>query len=395
MQLQKTSPLLMAFRRKIQVKPYLWFCIRKPFIFDFKFPKIDGLIFIKMLSLDCDWTEWSGWSDCSITCGFKPGLRSRSRSQTGSQFCQKSEVGTKPCHKNKCARNCAWASWSSWSRCSQTCGTGTRSRSREVAIEAEFGGAACRSKDSQEIESCLENECPVNGEWSEWSRWGYCGAICGKGEKTRTRFCDNPKPEFGGYDCPGSSEETSGCEAARPCEPVNGGWTSWTRWTTCSKKCGRGTITRRRSCENPRPQNGGQECIGQKDQSRPCYLRKCSEEESPKRLALQKTRLTTENPTTIAIENASPYSSSSNKNSGCPHILGLLGPFSRSNSTSNSSLYYVCPRGRVFDPLINRRHFVLDCASLDFAFAHDLAEVTKWPRCVPATHCIGPSVLRI
>ncbi len=71
-----------------------------------------------------------------------------------------------------------------------------------------------------------ENECygemvPVDGGWGEWSDWSDCviehdgGAMCGEapayGQKTRTRECNNPKPEYGGSDCVGHSKESRNC----------------------------------------------------------------------------------------------------------------------------------------------------------------------------------------
>jgi len=54
----------------------------------------------------------------------------------------------------------------------------------------------------------------INGGWSEW---GPCSKTCGGGVHRRT--CDNPKPSGGGDDCPGKSE--MGCNADR-CRECNG-----------------------------------------------------------------------------------------------------------------------------------------------------------------------------
>ena len=44
---------------------------------------------------------------------------------------------------------------------------------------------------------------------------------------------------------------------------VAGGYTEWSQWTTCSESCGNGKKTRRRTCTNPPPSNGGQNCVQQ------------------------------------------------------------------------------------------------------------------------------------
>ena len=43
---------------------------------------------------------------------------------------------------------------------------------------------------------------------------------------------------------------------------VNGQWTNWSQWSRCSRTCNGGTRSRRRSCTNPPPSNGGAHCSG-------------------------------------------------------------------------------------------------------------------------------------
>lgn len=53
----------------------------------------------------------------------------------------------------------------------------------------------------------------VNGNWSGWSSWGSCSvSACGQtGTHNRTRACNNPIPQNGGANCVGSSIETEDC----------------------------------------------------------------------------------------------------------------------------------------------------------------------------------------
>ena len=56
---------------------------------------------------------------------------------------------------------------------------------------------------------------------------------------------------------------------------VHGQWSLWSNWTDCSTTCGNGTQSRNRTCTNPFPQHGGQDCVGNKTQYRSCdYIRK-------------------------------------------------------------------------------------------------------------------------
>ena len=51
----------------------------------------------------------------------------------------------------------------------------------------------------------------VDGVWAEWSQWSKCDVSCGHGTSTRTRSCTNPPPAQGGDDCQGPSHGASAC----------------------------------------------------------------------------------------------------------------------------------------------------------------------------------------
>ena len=51
----------------------------------------------------------------------------------------------------------------------------------------------------------------VNGEWSVWGAWGTCSLTCGGGQASRARTCSDPYPANGGLDCVGTSSEFGTC----------------------------------------------------------------------------------------------------------------------------------------------------------------------------------------
>ncbi|CAH3047177.1 unnamed protein product, partial [Porites lobata] len=59
------------------------------------------------------------------------------------------------------------------------------------------------------------------------------------------------------------------------CVPVDGGFTSWSDWSCCSRSCGNGTKVRYRSCTNPAPANGGLGCTGERNQTESCLGTSC------------------------------------------------------------------------------------------------------------------------
>ena len=96
--------------------------------------------------VDCKWNIFGEWSSCSQSCG--EGEKSRSRTKqisaaNGGSQCLGSSTETQICNLGNCPINCEWSDFGDWSDCSKSCGGGEKSRTRFELKQAEHGGAAC------------------------------------------------------------------------------------------------------------------------------------------------------------------------------------------------------------------------------------------------------------
>uniref|UniRef100_A0A7M5UY58 Uncharacterized protein n=1 Tax=Clytia hemisphaerica TaxID=252671 RepID=A0A7M5UY58_9CNID len=114
----------------------------------------------------------------------------------------------------------------------------------------------------------------VDGGWSSWSGFSSCTLSCGSGTQYRTRACDNPASQYGGKHCEGYEREEKSCNT-NPC-PVDGGWSSWSGFSSCTLSCGSGTQYRTRACDNPASQYGGKHCEGHEREEKSCNINPCS-----------------------------------------------------------------------------------------------------------------------
>ncbi|XP_066458569.1 A disintegrin and metalloproteinase with thrombospondin motifs 12 isoform X2 [Eleutherodactylus coqui] len=56
---------------------------------------------------------------------------------------------------------------------------------------------------------------------------------------------------------------------------VNGGWSTWTSWSHCTRTCGAGVQSAERKCNNPAPKFGGKYCTGERKRYRMCKTNPC------------------------------------------------------------------------------------------------------------------------
>uniref|UniRef100_A0A915KM35 Uncharacterized protein n=1 Tax=Romanomermis culicivorax TaxID=13658 RepID=A0A915KM35_ROMCU len=181
------------------------------------------------------WDQWELWSECSKSCGGGP-VQSLKRPE--------------------------WSIWSQWSTCN--CDSRRRIRRRMCQIFEPKLMGFCIGPVFEE-QACQADSCEsVNGQWSNWSHWSACSSECSsRSYRLRNRLCSDPQPSNRGSYCSGPSFERQDCSWLNGCSngPVNGNWSSWTSWSECSSKCN-GQRTRSRFCDNPPASQNGDLCSG-------------------------------------------------------------------------------------------------------------------------------------
>ncbi|CAD7936457.1 unnamed protein product [Amoebophrya sp. A120] len=96
--------------------------------------------FVCSNAVDCEWGEWQGWGACSKACG--GGEKSRFRhiitmpKHSGKPCDHKKSVEVEPCNMQVCGevQYCGWGEWSGFSECSTTCGPGQMTRTRKLGL---------------------------------------------------------------------------------------------------------------------------------------------------------------------------------------------------------------------------------------------------------------------
>ncbi|VDI64976.1 Hypothetical predicted protein [Mytilus galloprovincialis] len=191
-----------------------------------------------------------------------------------------------------------WSSWSAirWTTaCSTTCDSGikhgqrTRTCTNPIPVN---GGKTCLGSSTIKVtDTCKDRDCPpVDGNWSDYTAVSWnddCSTTCkcdyGIESGYKNRTCTNPKPAYGGNDCLGESFAIDIRQCTLKECPVDGGWGNYSlvQWSgICSTTCDFGTETgmKIRTCNNPKPAYGGEDCVGETNltETRQCKLKDCS-----------------------------------------------------------------------------------------------------------------------
>lgn len=127
----------------------------------------------------------------------------------------------------------------------------------------DYGGYYCRSCSALAYMGSCEDY------WYDLEHCFTDGTTMGIGGKVKD-YC-----RCSCYNCDAPAPTTTTTPATTTMEAINGRWSNWGSYGACSKTCGGGTRTRRRSCNNPPPSNGGDWCVGASVQSARCNVNAC------------------------------------------------------------------------------------------------------------------------
>jgi hypothetical protein len=101
----------------------------------------------------------------------------------------------KRCGQYHCAINCDMSEWSGWSKCTAECGGGLQSHTRSILVKPKSGGTPCNTV--EESRPCATFSCDRNCRLGKWTPWTPCSMACGGGEHERFRNVVVPNRGFG------------------------------------------------------------------------------------------------------------------------------------------------------------------------------------------------------
>eukprot|EP00434_Breviolum_minutum_P006979 symbB.v1.2.006157.t1/scaffold360.1/size220131/11 len=183
---------------------------------------------------DCSWILGE-WSSCSNTCG--------SGTQTRSVLCQSGFIEDCPKPMPETETACSSTQLCSWepstlTECSTTCGAGTQTQSWSCPS----GNVAdCGSEPAPAEVSCYATSGCV---WLTLD-WGLCSNQCGYGTRERNVTCSGPSQAADST--LQSFNRESSMQLQKPCKL---GVIGRLRWGSCSASCGNGSRTREISCSS-------------------------------------------------------------------------------------------------------------------------------------------------
>uniref|UniRef100_A0A672MWQ4 Thrombospondin type-1 domain-containing protein 7A-like n=1 Tax=Sinocyclocheilus grahami TaxID=75366 RepID=A0A672MWQ4_SINGR len=148
-----------------------------------------------------------------------------------------------------CPSDCKLSEWSNWSRCSKSCGSGVKVRSKWLREKPYNGGRPCPKLDHvnqvYEVVPCLSDCSQYVWVAEPWSVWKVSNVDlkenCGEGVQTRKVRCmqntvDGPSEPVEDYLCDPEEMPLGARESKLPC-PGDCVLTDWGPWSRCPLPC--------------------------------------------------------------------------------------------------------------------------------------------------------------
>ncbi|XP_044027484.1 thrombospondin type-1 domain-containing protein 7A [Siniperca chuatsi] len=183
-----------------------------------------------------------------------------------------------------CPSDCKLSEWSNWSRCSKSCGSGVKVRSKWLREKPYNGGRPCPKLDHvnqaqvYEVVPCL-SDCGQHVWVAErWSVWKVSNVDlkdnCGEGVQTRKVRCmlntiDGPSEQVEDYLCDPEEMPLGARNSRLPC-PEDCVLSDWGAWSPCPLPCSANS-TRERSA-SPLRQPGEEKACPPTKETEPCRL---------------------------------------------------------------------------------------------------------------------------
>ncbi|XP_027727807.1 thrombospondin type-1 domain-containing protein 7A [Vombatus ursinus] len=185
-----------------------------------------------------------------------------------------------------CPSDCKLSEWSNWSRCSKSCGSGVKVRSKWLREKPYNGGRPCPKLDHVNQAQVYE-VVPCHSDCSQYiwvsEPWSVCKVTvvnmkenCGEGVQTRKVRClqntaDGPFEPVEDYLCDPEEMPLGSRECKLPC-PEDCVTSEWGPWSRCSLPCNQSTF-RERLADPLRQADEGKPCPDTTEKE-PCILNK-------------------------------------------------------------------------------------------------------------------------
>ncbi|CAG2240776.1 COL6A [Mytilus edulis] len=253
----------------------------------------------KSKAVDCSWSDYGPWTDCTKTCS--GGTRTRNRTcanpspSNGGAVCSGSAVQIEACNTDPCPVCSAKADVVFLLDSSGSVGATNFKKMLQFmqGVVSKFSvGLNSIQVGVDTFQSTVKSEFKLNQFLDKNDLVTSIGNIVYKTGGTKTgpaiKFMTTYSfstaaghrtgvPKIGIVITDGKSEDQANtlAESKKARASVDGGWSNNDTWSACTKTCGDGTRTRTRTCTNPSPSKGGAPCNGSAIQSEACNINPC------------------------------------------------------------------------------------------------------------------------